>query len=909
MIRRFWFTAVPLTLVPMLAVLSTAGCSDSPKAITPPTPSSASSTPPSASTSNVAAPATASIATPQTEKALPKSEPPQSYTATNDATKNGTPKVDTAAGAKKEPPAAAASHPKPTQAQIDSWKLPDFEPFRLLACYDGFGDGFLQSMSVSLDGSRILVGGARLTLWSPTKDKPLVDLLEGIPESKFERPIRCVGISPDGNWLAAGDQKGTLRVWKMSDQSEMYSIRAHDGYLSRLAISPDSQSIATTSYGGEVRLWNATTGKKIKSIKVGTQEVEGMCFVGNDRLATVTNEVSLWNIESGSQESVLSTGRVINPALGISYDRRTLLFGDGDGTLKLWDVGTPNGENGLTLKGSSTPAIAFSKDGKWIATYSQDQTVRIWDAMTRQPLQVIDADGSRTVEVAWLPESNLLVIASERGRIRLWGTASAAQSIGLQPIELPIIPPLADNEHRPLGSSQWQSIIDVRSFPQLPGAQPQWGQSGTASYVVTAKQSDAELFYRYVLGKAGWRETTTGAPSQPGLSFDKQGCVLNVTFYAASPPSGKPGDLNVSLHFSGNYDARWLPKVSPIATNRDFHAFSSDSFSTKASLTEVEIGLLKGYHQAGWTPYSRLNASSAEDPTSRMFSFVQGGSELSVFVRPPFDAPDELVVQTSISVTQKSIPIPRDSGWIEYDASSDIQLVANTDMNMEETVAYYDLAMRLDGWMAREAGRQLLDEEKTSDKVKRAFLPYIRGEQDMVVRLVGLPNNRTRILVGEPENSSWQLKPEPKVDEEKASKGIEAAEFALPSGATQIKYDVDDKKIEFALNDMTPPIVAEQIAKQMVALEWKQEDRGVKSDDYTFLTFTKGKAELQLRARLVDGKNSAVMIGGDGLLWNKPLPTPPERISYSTWLRRDKRSASLEWLDQFAEEMRAIPPK
>jgi hypothetical protein len=49
------------------------------------------------------------------------------------------------------------------------------------------------------------------------------------------------------------------------------------------------------------------------------------------------------------------------------------------------------------------------------------------------------------------------------------------------------------------------------------------------------------------------------------------------------------------------------------------------------------------------------------------------------------------------------------------------------------------------------------------------------------------------------------------------------------------------------------------------------------------------------------------MIGGDGLLWGKPLPTAPVRISYETWLRRNRRDASLDLLDEFTAQMHKIP--
>ena len=87
---------------------------------------------------------------------------------------------------------------------------------------------------------------------------------------------------------------------------------------------------------------------------------------------------------------------------------------------------------------------------------------------------------------------------------------------------------------------------------------------------------------------------------------------------------------------------------------------------------------------------------------------------------------------------------------------------------------------------------------------------------------------------------------------------------------------------------------------------WKRARSGVASDEYVLVRFEKGKAEISLRARAT-AKATTAMIGGDGLWWNKPLPIAAVPISYETWLRRNRKDATLDRLDEFAAEMRKIP--
>lgn len=803
----------------------------------------------------------------------------------------------------KAPPAKAGA--TPTAEQLAKWAIVEFQPLQLLACHDDFEDGFITSMALSPDGKQFALGGAKLTLWNTNESKPIVNLIEGIQGKEIERPIRCVAFSPNGELLAAGDQKGTLRIWRVADQSLTATMKAHDGHMRALAFSPNSQTIATTSYSGEVLLWNAADGKKIKGVKVDKQELVQLAFLSDAQLATAGRETNIWNIESGKKEQTLTSGQVIGPALGLSSDRQRLAFSDGDAGLRIWDA-QKSSAIGEAMKGGGNHLIEFSSDNKWLANYGQHVDLRIVDAATGQIVQVIDADGGRVSELHWLPNLNALLVASEQDRVRLWGTADVAKTLGIEPISLPVPKPIAADGKQPLNPAQALSIIDIRSFPRLPGAVPQYGDGiGMTSYSAPVTLKDAELFYRYFLGKAGWSETGKIEGAIPALTFSKSNCELNISFMpAAMAGVGKEGDHVISLMFTGNYDVRKLPKFEPIETKGEFSSFSTSIYRTKASLLDLEVAILKQFHAAGWTAYTRLNASGNEEPESRMISWLQSGGVLSAFIRRPADSNDQFAVQLGIGLSSKSLPIPPDSGWIEFDSSTDLNMVANTKMKMQQTAEFYDKEMAADGWLSRESGRFFKDD--------RGWLPYIQGQRDVLIRLVERPEGGTRIIVGDAERSSWQLQKakdsaKAKTDKKESAKpGIEAADFELPKGAKSVSFDVDQKKIEFEFPDATPPQLADLLAKQMESIGWPRDKSGVVSDEYTLATYIKDKIEIQLRARSQNKKTTA-MISGDGLLWNKALPTAPVRISFGTWLQRNLKDATLELIDEYTDQMKKIP--
>lgn len=158
------------------------------------------------------------------------------------------------------------------------------------------------------------------------------------------------------------------------------------------------------------------------------------------------------------------------------------------------------------------------------------------------------------------------------------------------------------------------------------------------------------------------------------------------------------------------------------------------------------------------------------------------------------------------------------------------------------------------------------------------------------------------------ETSSWQLaKPIEPVASDRAVVGIEAADFPILNELKSAKFDAIEKSIEISMDKMPLPEVADLYTKELLSMAWQKDGDGIRSDDYVLQRFLKDDTEIALRGRITDG-SSVVNIQGDGLLWNKPLPGGKTLISYATWLRVNHHPATLELLDQFQAEMKAISP-
>lgn len=798
------------------------------------------------------------------------------------------------------PPAGQNAAPAATAEQLAAWAIPDVPQLELLACYDGFDNPFLSCLAVNRVGAaQFVAGGERLSLLAIDVAEPIYEFLQDAPR-ELKNFVLSVAISADGRLLAAGDQGGMVGVWEMDSHAWKNRWQAHDSRATHVALSPDGTTLATTSYSGEVRIWDVETAKQISAFSPTEREIQGMVFVPEKRLAVIGGSAGIWDLSAQKWAQPL-VENTFGSGLAYSVKSGLLTFAGPDNEVHVFDV-AENQSLGA-FKGHTGPVdhADVSDDGELLATAGQDASVRIWHIPSGKTVQVMDACGSRVVGLGWSPEG-ILVIASENGRVRTWGNPAAAAASGIESILASSVEIAADETGRPGCSALLANTLDARSWPRLPDAKSMFEEFGSNYYFTKAGVDEAKAFYRHVFAAAGWQENSNPEQPQPQLTFQKGEHLATVSFQEGVG-SGSPGtssDLQIGLRYQGDYDLRWLPKHSDAAELEPYSTSGSAMYRTTDDISDVEVRWLERMHAAGWTAFTRLFSSNSEQPDRRLLGFVNGGIQAMVSLGYGAGDPGKLFVQSSAQVFNKSLPIPPDSGLIELDTSGpNLSMVANTKMDLNAAIAFYETEMKREGWLPRSHGRGVDD--------NLAWLPFIRGQQDVVIRLVGLQDAGTRIVVGEAERSSWQLKGEEAIDPELLEQGIEAADFILPKGAQDVQYQLDQKQIGLKIGGRSPQQLITGYTQQLAGSGWEQDSAGILDADYSFRTFKRGKAELSLRARPAEGGLTELTIDGDGLLWSKPPPAAPVRVSYPLWLERNRYPFGLERLELFRQEMNKIP--
>jgi WD40 repeat protein len=205
----------------------------------------------------------------------------------------------------------------------------------------------------SSDGSVLVVGGderpprrwATATWkklpgdWCPTRQS----------SNGREFPLDCVAYHPDGRTVATASAVRVRRVYepvislrdatsgepRATLRSEFATAQPTD-----LVFSPDGRSLAAI-HGPHLRIWNLSDRSEVAHRKIGRRHFKGLAFTPDGScLATVNNEetVRLWDTASWTEMGGFTwkIGKLISVA--VAPDGMRMAAGSSSGKVVIWDV-------------------------------------------------------------------------------------------------------------------------------------------------------------------------------------------------------------------------------------------------------------------------------------------------------------------------------------------------------------------------------------------------------------------------------------------------------------------------------------------------------------------------------------------------------------------------------------------
>ncbi|RYZ87084.1 MAG: hypothetical protein EOP04_12500, partial [Proteobacteria bacterium] len=312
---------------------------------------------------------------------------------------------------------------------IKSWPLNSCLPDSITR----LDEGKFWDLKLSMDGRELfsVASDESIKVW----DVQTFKLLRTIKIDNFI-PLR-VKQSDDGKFLAVIGKN--VQLIELSTGQSIMTFDGHFKGIDSVAISPDSTILGTGSKDFSLKLWKVSDGTQLQTMS-NPFTSDNLTFSkdGKKLISNTGDTLNIWEVATGKKLHTLN-----RHLSGVNFfqtfrDGERFFSGSGDQTIRTWDIETGSNLQTFTV-GGSVFVLLLTEDEKTFLALDSMGPIRLLDAKTGERMATINQSQNFTDRMIITKDGNRLLLSAYDGRIKTWDLSAAGLRSKLCKLAVPII--------------------------------------------------------------------------------------------------------------------------------------------------------------------------------------------------------------------------------------------------------------------------------------------------------------------------------------------------------------------------------------------------------------------------------------------------------------------------------------
>lgn len=244
----------------------------------------------------------------------------------------------------------------------------------------------------------------------------------------------AMDLSPDGRWLALGDDAGNMDVWDLPAQQKVTTLPVPGCKISIVFFSPHGHLLCGADAGpGDPRgkIWTVPQWQEVNLEGINLKNgLEGI-FSPDNRLVAIGyksgGKAAWWDLKT--RQLIASFENIHAGAVWVAFSPDGQFFATGgvnDGRLIIWDVASRTARPFGRVTRNGMQHLTFSPDSQRLAVgeMGPPSAVRLWDMVTGREVATLPGHFGFINHILFSPDGNTLLAASIEGTALLWHAPS-----------------------------------------------------------------------------------------------------------------------------------------------------------------------------------------------------------------------------------------------------------------------------------------------------------------------------------------------------------------------------------------------------------------------------------------------------------------------------------------------------